>query len=140
MDVERTSHACRHEMANQCGVCVTDGSYSLEKAPKICGAGWIIYCTAKKRYISVTLVERSDSTSAYQGELLGMLVIHLILLAIEEYYGVTGDSNVLCNNRGRALYTFKKKSKRILTGAKNNDIQRVPVVGYCLSVPQTSQS
>ena len=41
---------------------------------------------------------------------MGMLAIHLILLAIEKYYGVTGDSNVLCENKG-ALYTFEKKSK-----------------------------
>ena len=55
---------------------------------------------------------------------MGMLVIHLIILAIEEYYGVIGDSNVLCDNKG-ALYTFKKRSKQIPAGAKNNDIQKV---------------
>ena len=46
-------------------VCVTDGSYSQGKAPNICGAGSVIYCTATKCYISVTLVEQSDSASAY---------------------------------------------------------------------------
>ena len=91
-------------------VCVTDGSHSLKKAPNICGARWIIYCTATKHHNSTTLVERSDSVSAYRGELLRMLAIHLIFYAIEEYYGVTGDSNILYGNKG-ALNTFKKKSR-----------------------------
>ena len=79
---------------------------------------------ATKHEISATLAERSDSASAYHGKVLGMLAIHLILYAIEDYYGVTGDSKVLCDNKG-ALYTFKKKSKQIPAGAKNNDIQRI---------------
>ena len=53
-----------------------------------------------------------------------MLAIHLIPLAIEGYYGITGDSSILCNNKG-ALYTFQNKSKRIPAGAKNNDMQKV---------------
>ena len=109
---------------NNTVVCITDGSYNPEKAPDIYGTGWIIFYTATKRRISTTLVERSDSTSAYRGELLGMLAIHIILLAIGEYYKVTGDSNVLCNNKEK-LVTFQKKSKRIPAGAKNNNIQRV---------------
>ena len=63
------------------------------------------------------MVERSDSASAYRRELLEMLAIHIILYAIEEYYGVTGDSKVLCDNKG-AIFTFKKKSKRIAAGVK----------------------
>ena len=114
----------KEAVINNTLVCVTDGSYSMEKAPDICGAGWVIYCTAARRRISARLVERSNSASAYRGELLGMLAIHVILFAIEEYYGVTGDSKVLCDNKG-AIYTFQKKSKRIPAGAKNNDIQRV---------------
>ena len=105
-------------------MCITDGSYNLEKAPDICGTGWVIYYMAAKRHISARLVERSDSVSAYRGELLGVLAIHVILYVIEEYYGVTVDSKVLCNNKG-SIFMFKKKSKRIPAGAKNNNVQRV---------------
>ena len=111
-------------VTNNTLVCITDGSYSPKKAPDVCSAGWIIYCTATKHYISATLVKQLDSASAYCGELLGMLAIHLILYAIGEYYGVTGGNNILCYNKG-ALYTFRKKSNRIPAGAKNNNIQRV---------------
>ena len=54
-----------------------------------------------------------------------MLTIHLFLYAIEDFYGVMGAKNILCNNK-YALYTFERKSKRIPAGAKNNDMQQVP--------------
>ena len=53
-----------------------------------------------------------------------MLAIHVILYAIEEWYGVTGDSKVLCYNKG-AIFAFQRKLKRIPAGAKNNDTQQV---------------
>ena len=59
-------------VTNNTLVCGTDRSYNLEKAPDICGAGWVIYCTTAKRHISARLVEQSDSASAYRGELLVM--------------------------------------------------------------------
>ena len=106
-------------VTNNTLVCVTYGSYSLEKAPDICSAGWIIYCTATKFKISTTLVERSDSASTYRRELLGMPAILLIpLYAIEEYYGVTEDSNVLCDNKG-ALYSFQIKIEANPSGSKD---------------------
>ena len=114
----------RDAVTNNTLICVTDGSYNLKAAPTICTAGWIIFCRATGRFISSSLIERSDSASSYRGELLGMLAIYLILYAIEEYYEVNGGTDILCDNKG-ALYTFQKKSKRIPAGAKNNDIQRV---------------
>ena len=39
--------------------------------------------------------------SSYRGELLGMLAIHLFLLATKEHYMVSGDSNqVFCDKLG----------------------------------------
>ena len=57
-------------------------------APDICTARWIIHCTATKLNISTTLVNKSDAANSYQGELLGMLIIHLFLHAIGESYDV----------------------------------------------------
>ena len=50
-------------VTNNTLVCVTNGSYSLKNKPDICGAGWIIYCTATQCYISATLVKLLDSAS-----------------------------------------------------------------------------
>ena len=52
-------------IANNTLVCVRDGSYRQEKALDICSAGLIIYYTETKQHICATLVERSDSISAY---------------------------------------------------------------------------
>ena len=54
---------------------------------------------------------------------MGMLAIHL--LAVEESGGLEGGAaEVHCDNKG-AIYTFGKKGKRVPSGAKNADIQRV---------------
>ena len=79
---------------------------------------------ATKRKISATLIKWSESASSYPGKLLGMLGIHLLINAIKELYGMMSASNILCDNK-RTLYTFKRKSKRIPAGAKNNNVQRV---------------
>ena len=45
-------------VTNNTLICIIDGSYNPKKAPDICSADWIIYCTTeKKRYISATLIE-----------------------------------------------------------------------------------
>ena len=87
----------------------TDRSYMKDKASNICSAGWVMACTQIKRHTSGTLVEHLKSTNSYRRKCLGMLAIRLILLAVEEYYGVVSDgNNVCCDNKG-ALYTFAKK-------------------------------
>ena len=106
-------------------ICVTDGSYDRKKAPTICGAGWIIMCSSTKKYVKGSFAEHSQSASSYRGKLLGMLAIHLFLLAIKEHYMVEGDKNqIFCDNL-RAIYTFQRRSQRVTSGEKNADIQRV---------------
>ena len=100
--MERTSNAHRHDMAyGGCHQQHTDVRDERILQPRK-SSGYLrrrVGCMAAKRHISARLVERSDSASAYCGELLGMLAIHVILYAIEEYYGVTGDSKVLWDNK-----------------------------------------
>ena len=86
-------------------ICVTDGSYDRRKAHDLSGAGWTLYCTATKKQLSGSLVERSEYASSYRGELLGMLAIHIFLHAVEKYFHAHGDSNsIYCDNKG-AIYT-----------------------------------
>ena len=106
-------------------ICVTDGSYDRRKAYDLSGAGWTLYCTATKKQMSGSLVERSEYASSYRGELLGMLAIHIFLHAVEKYFHAHGGSNsIYCDNKG-AIYTFAKQHKRVSAGIKNNDILRV---------------
>ena len=46
------------------------------------------------------------------------MVIHLFLLATEEYHNMRGtNNNILCNNVG-SIYMFRQKTKRIPSGPK----------------------
>ena len=70
-------------------------------------------CRESKKWITGSFTERSASASSYRWELLGMLAIHLLLLATEKLYGVDGSSTrILCDNKG-ALTTFARKEKQI---------------------------
>ena len=64
---------------------VIDGSYDRHKDKGVCSAGWIVVCRATKKWIVGSFAERSTSASSYRGELLGMLEVHLFLLATEQH-------------------------------------------------------
>ena len=106
-------------------ICATDGSYDAKRADNLCGAGWVIYCTASRQRLTGALVERSEAAGSYRGELLGMLAIRLLLLAVEEYCETHGDgSKIICDNKS-ALFTFRSEKDRVPSGAKHADIKRV---------------
>ena len=66
--------------AGKC-IAVTDGSYIRELYPELCSAAFIIECTEGRGLIVGAFPEQSAAASAYRGKLLGILAIHLILLA-----------------------------------------------------------
>ena len=105
--------------------CCTDGSYMKKMAPEICGAAWVFYCAESRQWLKGEFTEHSKWANSYRGEQLGMLAIHLILLTLEEHYGVTlSNANIFCDNKGTIL-TFSRKYDRVPGAAKNNDIFRV---------------
>ena len=71
------------EESTNAGACVavTDGSYIRELYPHLCSAAFILECSEGKGLIVGSFAETSSAASSYQGELLGLLAIHLILLA-----------------------------------------------------------
>jgi hypothetical protein len=58
-------------IADGTAVLVTDGSYSRKIRHNIDGAGWLIYC------------RRQKSAGSYRCELLGLLAVHLMVLAVD---------------------------------------------------------
>ena len=85
--------------------CGTDGSHSPSVAMDICSAAWIFF--------------------SIRGEQLGMLAIHLILFAVENFYGQNNlTTEIFCDNKG-SVQTFSKQHKRIPGGSTNSDILRV---------------
>ena len=82
---------------------VTDGSYNCGIRADLDGAGWLIYCSARKKIIyKGSACEVNNHTGSYCGELLGLLALHVLVLAVTEFYNI-GDQElglVACNNLG----------------------------------------
>ena len=60
---------------------VTDGSYMKEHFPDVCSAAFVLECQQGRGRIVGSFVEKSSAACAYRGELLGLMAIHLLLLA-----------------------------------------------------------
>ena len=88
------------------------------------GAGWLVYCTKRKRKLYGSFFERSPKAGSYRGELLGLLAIHTLIAALEQFYSLPATTNkVCCDNQG-ALYKSKQRRRRIPVGASQADIKR----------------
>jgi hypothetical protein len=66
-------------------VVVCDGSYIREMYPNLCSAALIFECTRGRGRLVVSFAEKSSSANAYRGELLGLMAVHLILLAVNTF-------------------------------------------------------
>jgi hypothetical protein len=68
--------------------------------------------------------EKSPSASSYRAELLGLCLLHLVALALSEFYKVSGWKAMLeCNNL-RALILSSKERRRIKPSTACLDIHR----------------
>ena len=63
---------------------VTDGLYMKELYPDLCSAAFVLECTKGRGKIFGSFPEQSVAAGAYRGELLGLMEIHLILLAVNK--------------------------------------------------------
>jgi hypothetical protein len=63
---------------------VTDGSYIREICPHLCSAAVILECTKGRGRLVLSFPEQCLQANAYRGELLGLMALHLLLLAINK--------------------------------------------------------
>lgn len=79
-------------VAGGSAILVTDGSYSRKIRSEIDGAGWMIYCKVRKKVVfRGSTAELCTKAGSYRGELLGLLAVHLLVLAIEKFYDLPGS-------------------------------------------------
>ena len=98
-------------MRNGTAIWVTDGSYNRKTAPHVSGAGWMLHCTASGRRLFGSFYERSPNAGSYRAELLGLLAIHVLVAALEEYFDLPPhDGKICCDNRG-ALYEMTPNAR-----------------------------
>ncbi len=74
----------RHSINDGSLMAVTDGSYIRELYPNLCSAAFVLECSKGRGRIVGSFLERMDEANAYQGELLGLMAIHLILLSVNK--------------------------------------------------------
>ena len=63
---------------------VIDGLYMKELYPDLCSAAFFLECSKGRGKIFGSFQEQSVVVSAYRGELLGIMAIHLILLEVNK--------------------------------------------------------
>ena len=74
---------------------VTDGSYIQELYPNLCSAAFVLECRNGQGRAYGSLLEALYVANAYQGELLGLMATHLILLGVNIIRpGLTGSVEV----------------------------------------------
>ncbi len=72
-------------------VAVTDGSYIWEPYPDLCSAAFILKCKHYGGHVVGAFLEALIDAKAFQGELLGLMAVHLLLLAVNTVSpGITG--------------------------------------------------
>ena len=63
---------------------MTDGLYTKELYPDLCSAAFVLECSKGRGKIFGYFLEQLVSAGAYQGELLGLMAINLILIAVNK--------------------------------------------------------
>ncbi len=103
-------------------VLVTDGSYSWLRGPNVSCAGWVIACCKCRKTLSGSFYEVSSNASPYQGELLGFVALHTLVLHTCQYYQLTSaKGKIICDSKS-ALREFSKKCRRIRPGVAQGDL------------------
>jgi hypothetical protein len=65
-------------------VAVTDGSYMKDTYPQLNLAAFVFECTRGRGHLWGSFVKHTPDAGSYQGKLLGLIAIHLILWAINK--------------------------------------------------------
>ena len=85
MSVSGGTEWIRHSIDDRSLVAVTDyGLYIRELYPNLCSAAFVLECSKGRGRIVGSFSERMDVANVYQGELLGLMTIHLILLSVNK--------------------------------------------------------
>ena len=102
---------------------VTDGSYMKEHLPDICSAAFVLECQQGRGRIVGSFVEQSSAACAYRGELLGLMAIHLILLAANTARpNLQGSATIFSDCLGALDKVAHLPSDRIPSRCSHSDI------------------
>ncbi len=110
-------------ISENCLGAVTDGSYIKEPNPELCSAAFVSECTQGRGCAVGAFLEASAADNAYHGELLGLLVVHLLLLAVNTLSpGLGGRVKIYSNCLGALGHVAELPPYRIPTRYRHSDI------------------
>lgn len=113
-------------VASRSAIYVMDMSYSRNICSKVDGADWMIYCTSKKWVVfKSSFYKLCSKAGSYCRELLGLLTVHLLILAVEKFYGLKGGLGglIACDTLG-GLNKSRERQRKTPPSAKHADILR----------------
>ncbi len=104
-------------------VVVTDGSYMKDMYPHLNSAAFIFECIKGRGHLWGSFIEHSPDASSYQGKLLGLMAIHLILKTVNEVSpNLTGSVKILSDCLGALNKVKDLPPYRIPTQCSHSDI------------------
>jgi hypothetical protein len=104
-------------------IAVTDGSYIRELYPDMSSCAFVLECTKGRGRIFGSFAEHSERACAYRGELLGLMAIHLILLAANKLEAaLPGLAKIYSDCLGALKKVTSLPETRLPSGCKHSDI------------------
>ena len=104
-------------------IAVTDGSYMRELTTEVCANAFFFENADRTCKLVGAFPERSEMANAYRGELLGLMAIHLLLLAVNKVDPGLDGSVTIYSDCQRALGSVERlPTLKIPTKYKHSDI------------------
>jgi hypothetical protein len=108
---------------------VADGLYISKQHPDLCTAAFILECTRHRGMLVGLFPEASKAANAFQGELLGLMAIHLLLLAVNTVSPrLAGRVKIYLDCLGALGHTAELPPYRIPTRCKHSDVLKMILV------------
>jgi hypothetical protein len=103
-------------------IAVTDGSYIRELYLNMCSCAFALECTQRRGRIFGSFPEQSRRACAYRGELLGLMAVHLVLLAANKVDpGLGGQVQIYSDCLGALNKVTTLPDNRLPSGCKHSD-------------------
>jgi hypothetical protein len=119
------------------GTCmaITDGSYMKTLYPYIHSAAFVFKCNIGSGRLWGSFPEACQNLRSYRGELVGLMAVHLILLAVNEVnQGLTGSVTIYSNCLGALDKVKNLPPSRIPTKSLHSEVLKNILVN-CNDLP-----
>ena len=105
-----------------------------EHHPELCSAAFVLECTKGRGRLVGAFAEASVAANAYRGDFLGLMAVHLLLLAVETVSpGLSGSATIYSDCIGALGRVAKLPPYRIPSRCRHSDILKTIMVN-CASL------